>query len=68
MEQRIILVYNTMWGEPLSIPASALPADCVLTTDRRYLRTADMVVFHLPDLHKELKEDLEKQEGQKWVA
>lgn len=67
-EKKLILVYNTMWKEPLDIPVREIPADCLITTDRRYLKEADLVVFHLPTLEQELEGDLDKPEGQKWVA
>lgn len=57
-----------MWRKPLQIPISEIPDNCMITTDRSYMNTADMVVFHLPDLEKELEENLEKPDGQKWVA
>ena len=65
---KLILVYNTMWNRPLDIPVQKIPDDCIITTDRRFLPTADLVVFRLPDLSNEMEEDLDKPEGQKWVA
>ncbi len=67
-ETKLILVYNTMWNKPLDIPIQKIPDDCIITTDRRFLPAADLVVFHLPDLSNEMEEDLDKPEGQKWVA
>lgn len=67
-ETKLILIFNTMWNKPLDIPIQKIPANCIITTDRRFLSTADFVVFHLPDLSNELEEDLDKPEEQKWVA
>lgn len=67
-ERKVILFYNTMWGAPLPLPQEGIPEGVLLTTDRRYLKTADAVVFHIPDLYKAMDDDLEKPEGQKWVA
>lgn len=67
-ERKVILFYNTMWGAPLPLPKEGIPEDCLLTTDRHYLKTADVIVFHIPDLYKMMDDDLEKPEGQKWVA
>lgn len=65
---KTILIYNTMWNEPLDIPLDQVPADCVFTTNRNLLEVADMVVFHLPTLAQELENDLDKPDNQKWVA
>lgn len=65
---KLILIYNTLWNKPLDIPIQKIPANCIITTDRRFLPTADFVVFHLPDLSNELEDDLDKPDGQKWVA
>lgn len=66
--KKLILVYNTMWKSPLPIPFHEIPEGYVYTTDRRYLDRADAVVFHLPTLKSELEDDLEKPDGQKWIA
>ena len=62
-----MLLFNTIKGEEPRLDIKKVPADWVGTTDRRYLRQADKVVFHLPSLHEELEEDLDKPEGQVWV-
>jgi glycosyltransferase involved in cell wall biosynthesis len=66
--KRLMLIYNTHWGEELSLKISDIPADWVITTDRRYFQQADAVVFHLPDLQHMLDIDLDKQQGQIWVG
>ena len=45
-----------------------VPVDWVITTDRKYFQQATIVVFHLPTLHYELENDLDKLEGQTWVS
>lgn len=66
--KQIILIYNTMWNEPLNIPLDQIPDNYVFTIDRRYLNIAKVVVFHIPTLTSELEDDLDKPEGQLWVA
>lgn len=64
-----ILVYNTMWGEPLRFCPEELPSGCSITTDRELLPIADAVVFHLPDLRWCMDTDeIIKPKGQIWVA
>lgn len=65
--KKVMLLFNTINGEEPRLDIKKVPADWVVTTDRRYLRQADKVVFHLPSLHEELEEDLDKPEGQVWV-
>ncbi|MDI6742386.1 MAG: glycosyltransferase family 10 [Smithella sp.] len=50
----IILFYNTMFGMPLSFSAADIPDDFIITTDRRFMRDAVAVVFHLPTLYPPL--------------
>lgn len=45
-----------------------LPLDWVVTTDRKCIQLADIVVFHLPTLADELESDIEKQDKQIWVS
>lgn len=66
--KHIILVYNTMWNYPLEIPIDQIPQNYIFTTDRRYLSQAQTVIFHLPTLRENLDSDLDKTEGQIWVA
>lgn len=68
VKTRLILIYNTMWEQIPDIPVEEIPPAIFITTDRRFLPTADFVVFHLPDLSNELEDDLDKPDGQKWVA
>ena len=63
---KIMLIYNSILEEDLSLSIKDVPADWVITTDRRYFQQADAVVFYLPSL--ELENDLEKQKGQIWIA
>ena len=67
-EKKMMLIYNTIYGKNLSLKVEDVPADWVITTDRRYFLSADAVVFHLPSLQQELEEDLEKPEGQIWIS
>ena len=63
---KIMLIYNSILDEDLSLSIKDVPADWIITADRRYFQQADAVVFYLPSL--ELENDLEKQEGQIWIA
>ena len=64
-----ILFYNTMFGLPLEYSFKDIPQDCYITTDLAYLKLADAVVFHIPDLKQILgNKELEKPEGVLWVA
>ena len=66
--KRLLLIYNMnkewTWCEEST---GRILSDWTLTTDRRYLRRADVVVFYLPTLYQELESDLEKPEGQLWI-
>ncbi|GHU91936.1 hypothetical protein FACS1894155_12040 [Bacteroidia bacterium] len=67
MEDKDPILHKTRY-EPFSIEPDEVPGDCIITTDRRYLSTTDAVVFHMPTLHRDLEDDLDKPEGQIWVA
>jgi hypothetical protein len=62
----LILGYNRMFGQPLWANPSAAPPQVELTEDRRRLKEADVVVFHLPTLNRLLLP--RKPRGQVWVA
>jgi hypothetical protein len=62
----LILGYNRMFGQSLWPDPSMAPAPLELTEDRRRLREADVVVFHLPTLHRLLLP--RKRPGQIWAA
>jgi len=66
--KKLMLIYNTIWGEDLTLKVENVPANWIITTDRRYFQQANAVVFHLPDLPQELEPDLDKPEGQVWIA
>ena len=66
--KKLMLIYNTMWNEDLTLKIEDVPADWLVTTDRRYFQQAEAVVFHLPDLFHVLEGDLDKPEGQLWVG
>lgn len=66
--KKLMLVYNTIYGEDLILRIEDVPANWVITTDRRYMQQADLVVFHLTSLEQELEDDLDKPEGQIWVS
>lgn len=66
--KRLMLIYNVIRGENLSLKDEVVPANWLITTDRRYFQQADVVVFYLPDLVQEIENDLEKPEGQIWVT
>ncbi|MGH8034969.1 MAG: hypothetical protein ACREO9_07080, partial [Lysobacterales bacterium] len=62
----LILIYNTMFGAaPYTVPLD-LPPGFEFTTERRRLRDADAVVFHIPDLERIFLQ--RKRKGQLWVA
>lgn len=66
--KKVMLVFNTINGEELLLNIEDVPVDWVITTDRKYFQQATIVVFHLPSLHYELENDLDKLEGQTWVS
>lgn len=66
--KHIILLYNTMWETEFSIPRDQVPSNFIFTTDRALFDLADTVVFHIPTLDSAIDTDLEKKEGQLWVA
>lgn len=61
----LILFYNTMWDQPLQLPEERLPDGCIITTDLRYFKEANAVVFHIPSLRRLPKQ---KPSGQIWIA
>jgi hypothetical protein len=61
--ETVILFYTTMWDLPLDM--NGLPESCRLITDRRRIREADAVVFHIPTLRGMPPR---KRPGQLWVA
>lgn len=66
--KKLMLIYNTVAGEDLSLKIEEIPDDWVITTDRHFFQQARTVVFYLPNLYRELENDLIKPEGQVWVA
>ena len=66
--KKLMLIYNAVRGENLHIKNEVIPANLLITTDRRYFQQADVVVFYLPDLAQEVEGDLDKPEDQIWVA
>jgi Glycosyltransferase family 10 (fucosyltransferase) C-term/Fucosyltransferase, N-terminal len=65
-ETTLILLYNTMFGAPLTLPPSGPPQGFELTTDLRRFGEARAAVFHIPSLGR--IERLRKPAGQLWVA
>ena len=65
----IILFFNDFFGRPPDTESLA-HHDCAFTTDRRVLRKAAAVVFHIPSLQKSLRKfnKTRKRPGQLWVA
>lgn len=69
MRDITILFYNTMWGAPLPFMDEPLPKEITITLDRDKINTADVVVFHIPDLYKFIgKRDIIKLNNQIWVG
>ena len=58
-------IYDQLRMDELS---QILPCDIQITYDRDKMSVADVVVFNLPFLYRELEGDLEKPEHQIWVA
>jgi len=50
----LILFYNTMFNAPLPFTEADTPEGFEMTTDRRFMRDAVAVVFHLPSLYPPL--------------
>ena len=63
MTRKIMLLYNEWSFLPENIPAG-----WIITTDRQCFQRADVVVFRLPDLYRELEYEMEQSPGQLWVA
>lgn len=63
--ETLILVFNTMWDQPIDRHRVGLPAGCRLTADAPRMRDAAAVVFHIPSLRKL---PARKPRGQLWVA
>lgn len=57
-----------MWKAPLNIRENEIPEDFTFTTNRDLLYCVDAVVFHLPNLHWVMDDEIEKRDGQIWVA
>ena len=66
--KRLILIYNMLQEEDSSLNSENLPVEWAITTDRRYLQQADVVVFHLPSLYQVIENELVKPKGQVWVS
>jgi len=64
----MMLLYNTKTDLDLTLKIEEVPNDWVITTDRRFLQEADVVVFHIPNLQYVLENDLDKPDKQIWVA
>ena len=62
----VVLFFNGMWEQPLTYPPEELPEDCEITMDKRRMREATAVVFHIPSLGSLRR--VRKFPGQIWVA
>ena len=62
----LILIYNRMFGQPPRFDQFKVPAHIEFTEDRRRLKEASTVVFHLPTLRRLFLPH--KPAGQIWVA
>lgn len=65
-DRTLIVFYNGMWGRPPRLPPEGLPEGCEVTADRRRMREAAAVVFHIPSLGS--LAGVRKFPGQLWVA
>jgi len=66
--KKLMLIYNMIWNRNLTLKVEDVPDDWLITTDRRYLKQAEAVVFYLPSLYHELDNDLDKPDEQVWVS
>lgn len=66
--KKVILLFNVLKDDKMQLNMNDLPLDWVVTTDRKCIQLADIVVFHLPTLANELESDIEKQNKQIWVS
>jgi glycosyltransferase involved in cell wall biosynthesis len=66
--KKMMLLFNTKSDLDLSLKTEDVPTDWVITTDRRFLQEADLVVFHIPYLIQELENDIDKPEKQIWAG
>jgi hypothetical protein len=64
----MMLIFNYPSDFDSSLRKEDVPNDWVITTDRRFLEQADVVVFYIPCLLQELEEDIIKPEKQVWVG
>ena len=66
--KKLMLIYNVLPDNDLTIKMEDVPDGWLITTDRYYLHQADAVVFHLPNLYQTLDNELEKPERQVWIS
>jgi maltose O-acetyltransferase len=66
--KKLMLIYNTIRNEKLTLKIEDVPVDWIITTDRRYFGRADAVIFYLPYLYNEVEYDLDKPEEQIWIS
>ena len=66
LRENLILFFNGMWAKAPELPPQGLPAGWEVTTDRRRMREAGVVVFHIPSLGT--LTGTRKFPGQVWVA
>ena len=66
--RKLILIYNTMRGDYIEYPTHIIPDDFIISTDRSLFTKADAVLFYLPSLNEEIEDELEKPDGQLWIA
>ena len=65
--KKLMLIYNVIQNEDLTLKIEDIPVDWLITTDRLYFQQADAVVFYLPELYREMENDMEKPTGQIWI-
>ena len=68
IKKKLVLIYNTINGEDLLLKIKDIPETWAITIDRFFFQQADLVIFHLPSLYRELENDLEKPNGQIWIS
>ena len=66
--KKLMLIFNLIRGEELSLKLEDVPAGWVITADRRYFQQAKVVLFYLPSLLQEMEHDLQKSEEQIWAS
>lgn len=67
-EKKIVMFYNLpKWYNILQIPTNEIPQDFEISTNKYLFKEADIIIFHMHDLHLYVEHDLIKTDNQIWV-